>query len=274
MGFPALKRMLFISGLPRSGSTLLSAILRQNPAIHAGISSPLVNMVTVMQRALSGAQEFSYEVDNPTRERVLRGLFETYYANRPERLIADTNRVWTTKLAVLCDLFPDARIVCCVRPVLDILESFERIFRDNRLETSAMLGFDSELNIYGRVDRLMVPSGVVGVALNSLKDAFFGPLSDRLLLVGYDRLVAQPGSVMDAIYDFVGEPRFAHDFENAAFNAAGFDDSHGLRGLHTVRAKVARAPSHTTLPPDLAQMFRGPEFWGTPGQPSRAKTLV
>jgi hypothetical protein len=29
----------FISGLPRSGSTLLAAILRQNPHFHATISS-------------------------------------------------------------------------------------------------------------------------------------------------------------------------------------------------------------------------------------------
>ncbi|MBD9680249.1 sulfotransferase, partial [Pseudomonas sp. PDM18] len=31
----------FISGLPRSGSTLLSAILLQNPRFHAGMSSPV-----------------------------------------------------------------------------------------------------------------------------------------------------------------------------------------------------------------------------------------
>jgi len=31
----------FISGLPRAGSTLFSAILRQDPRIHAGMSSPV-----------------------------------------------------------------------------------------------------------------------------------------------------------------------------------------------------------------------------------------
>ena len=31
----------FISGLPRSGSTLLAAILRQNPRFHAAMSSPV-----------------------------------------------------------------------------------------------------------------------------------------------------------------------------------------------------------------------------------------
>ena len=35
-----MRKMHFISGLPRSGSTLLSAILRQNPRFYAAMSSP------------------------------------------------------------------------------------------------------------------------------------------------------------------------------------------------------------------------------------------
>ena len=31
----------FISGLPRWGSTLLAAILRLNPRLHAGMTSPV-----------------------------------------------------------------------------------------------------------------------------------------------------------------------------------------------------------------------------------------
>ena len=34
----------FISGLPRSGSTLTAAILRQNPRFHAGMSSPIAGL--------------------------------------------------------------------------------------------------------------------------------------------------------------------------------------------------------------------------------------
>ncbi len=34
-------RLHFISGLPRSGSTLLAALLRQNPRFSAGMSSPV-----------------------------------------------------------------------------------------------------------------------------------------------------------------------------------------------------------------------------------------
>jgi sulfotransferase len=38
----------FISGLPRSGSTLLAAILRQN-RFHAGMSSPVASLFMALQ---------------------------------------------------------------------------------------------------------------------------------------------------------------------------------------------------------------------------------
>ena len=43
----------FIAGLPRSGSTLLAAILRQNPAITASMSSPVGAIFSAMQKAIS-----------------------------------------------------------------------------------------------------------------------------------------------------------------------------------------------------------------------------
>jgi sulfotransferase len=39
----------FISGLPRSGSTLLAAILRQNPRFHAGMSSPVASLFMALR---------------------------------------------------------------------------------------------------------------------------------------------------------------------------------------------------------------------------------
>ena len=169
---------------------------------------------------------------------------------------------------------PQTKLICCVRSVNAILESFERVFRENLLETSAMFGFDPEINVYGRVDRLMVPGGVVGVALNGLKEAFYGPDSDRMLLVGYDRLATAPKATLAAIYDFIGEPVFTHDFANVGFAAQDFDAAFGMNGLHTVRGTVARITRQPTLPPDLSALFQAPEFWHAPDKTSKATCLV
>ncbi|MFB8794955.1 MAG: sulfotransferase [Microcoleus sp.] len=49
----------FISGLPRSGSTLLAALLRQNPRFHAAMTSPVGGLVERMLSAMSEDNECS-----------------------------------------------------------------------------------------------------------------------------------------------------------------------------------------------------------------------
>lgn len=85
----------FLSGLPRSGSTLTAALLRQNPRFHAGMSSPVASLFESLIGQVSAGTELSTMVDADQRARLLRGLFDSYYADRPEPVIFDTNRAWT-----------------------------------------------------------------------------------------------------------------------------------------------------------------------------------
>jgi len=52
----------FISGLPRSGSTLLSALLKQNPRFSAGMSGPVAGMFNTITGEMSARNEFSVVV--------------------------------------------------------------------------------------------------------------------------------------------------------------------------------------------------------------------
>ena len=70
----------FISGLPRSGSTLMGAILRQNPRFHAGMSSPIASLFEGIISQVSAGGEISTMVDQAQRGRLLRGLFDSFYA--------------------------------------------------------------------------------------------------------------------------------------------------------------------------------------------------
>ena len=75
-----MKSLHFISGLPRAGSTLLGALLRQNPRFLAGMSSPVAGLVGSMLGEMSGRSEFSVFIDDPGRQRVLQAIIESYYA--------------------------------------------------------------------------------------------------------------------------------------------------------------------------------------------------
>ena len=71
-----MQRIHFISGLPRSGSTLLAALLRQNPRFEAGMSGPLAGLFGALLGQMSAGNEFSVFIDDTKRERILRGLFD------------------------------------------------------------------------------------------------------------------------------------------------------------------------------------------------------
>lgn len=266
-------RFHFISGLPRSGSTLLGALLAQNPRFHAGMSSPLAGMLRVLVEELSAQNEFSVFYDDDARRRVLRGVFDNYYANRDAEVIFDTNHIWCAHMPILAELFPESRLVACVRNVGEVLDSFERLIAANSFSPSSIFNYKTGGTVYARTEGLGGPDGMVGIAYNALKQAYFGRQADRLLLVQYETLAGNPARALGAIYDFVGEPIFEHDFQHVQFDDCGFDARLGTPGLHSVRPRVAARASLPLLPPDLLRRYANDAFWRQP-ELSRASVRI
>lgn len=273
---PMSRKIHFISGLPRSGSTLLSALLRQNPLFASGISSPVAQMLATMQQVLSGRSEFHSEVSDVKRQAVLRGVVCNYFADVPlDKVVFDTNRTWCSKIDTLMDLFPDAKLLCCVRPLCWIFDSFERVVRRNSLEPSRLFNYEATGTVYSRVETLNHPvSGPVGSSYNGLKEAFYGDHASRLLLVNYESLAKDPQKVMRAIYGFLGEQPYEHNRDSVKFEAPEFDRRLGVRGLHQVCGRVQFVERQTILPPDIFARFENASFWGIPQHNSRGVRIV
>jgi sulfotransferase len=255
------RQLHFISGLPRSGSTLLSALLAQNPRFHAGMSGPLAGLFGALLGEMSERSEFAAFLDDAKRQRVLRGVFDSYYADVDAPVIFDTSRGWCTRLPALAQLFPDARVIACVRDLAWIFDSFERQVRAHPFSPSALFNYSPNGTVYTRVNTLAGAEGQVGYAFDALKEACFGTHSAQLLLVQYETLSSDPGKALAAIYDFLGEPPHAHDFSDVNYNADAFDRRLGLPTLHRVRGAVKAEPRTTVLPPDLFQRFANDAFW-------------
>jgi len=256
------KTFHFISGLPRSGSTLLGAILRQNPRFSAGMSSPVASLFEGVVAQVSAGSELSRMVDDAQRERILRGLFDSYYADNTAEVIFDTNRAWTARMSEVLRLFPDARFICCVRNVAWVMDSMERQFRSKTFENTGLFGNPAErATVYTRTEALASSNRLVGFAYQALREACWGEHADRLVIIDYDILVSRPKEVMELLYGFIGEEPFAHDFENVTYDAASFDVQLGLDGLHLVRPKVAAQPRQTILPPDVFAKYADLAFW-------------
>lgn len=252
----------FISGLPRSGSTLLGAILRQNPRFHAGMSSPVASLFLAMQGAMSRRNETAVFIDEMQKREILRGLFVNYYhAIHTEKLVFDTNRAWCSKLPALVQLFPEAKVICCVRHVGWIMDSIERIIRASPFELSGIFGFEASNTVFTRVGRIATSDGLVGFALDALREAYYGEYADRLIMVGYEALSKRPRETMDKLYQLIGEEPYAHDFDNVEYEASEFDIMLGTPNLHTVRRRVEWIERNSVLPPGLFQKFEHDAFW-------------
>ncbi len=257
----------FISGLPRSGSTLLSALLRQNPRFHAGMTGPVGSLIEAMLRNMSMGNETSIFISDAQREALLRAVFSTFYSHAPAGdVVFDTNRLWCTKLPLISSLFPHARVICCVRDMPWVLDSIERLIRTNKFQPSGIFNFEPGGTVYSRVDGLAAPGGMVGYAWSALREAFCGEQSDRLLLLTYETLTSQPQRALEAIYDFIGEKPFAHDFDNIEFDVAEFDRRLGTPGLHAVGQRVEAHQRRSVLPADLVRKYENDAFWRDPAR--------
>jgi Sulfotransferase domain. len=269
------RRFHFISGLPRSGSTLLSAILSQNPRFHAGMSSPLAGAFTTLLGELSGRNEFSVFISDAQRQRMLRGLFEHYYgAEYDAEVIFDTNRSWCGRMRHLRLLFPQGKVIACVRHVSWVIDSIEQLVRRNVLEPSAIFNHEPAGNVYARAEALANNDGMVGGPYNALKEAFYGDETSNLMLLQYETLVADPARAIAAVYDFLGETPYAHDFDNVAYRADEFDTRVSTPGLHEVRQKIAVRERMSVLPPDVYHRFANDAFWLDPAMNPRGVRVV
>ena len=109
-----MKKHYFISGLPRSGSTLLTAILNQNPNFYSDIASPLQDMLENTITYMSET-DYSININSEQRENVLKHIVEGYYKDTVNETIFDSSRAWTGNTSLLKSLFPYTKIICCVR---------------------------------------------------------------------------------------------------------------------------------------------------------------
>jgi sulfotransferase len=146
--------MHFISGLPRSGSTLLAALLRQNPRFEAGMSGPLSGLFGALLGEMSARNEYSVFLDDVKRQRILRGLFDNFYAHRTAEVSFDTSRAWCSWMPAIARLFPDAKVNACVRELPWIIDSIERLVQRNVFSPSSIFNYKRGRNsLYPRQRR-------------------------------------------------------------------------------------------------------------------------
>jgi sulfotransferase len=255
------KKYYFISGLPRSGTTLLSAILNQNPKFQASISGPLARFTRAIIEQSSAMSGYRHQCPPDKRKKIIEGIFDNYYDTPNKKVFFDTNRGWGLLTPFLKDLYPYTKIIMCVRDLNWVLDSFETLYRKNPYDKSLMIPDEFASTVYSRCDYLMREDSTVGFAYLSLKQAITSEEKNMIMLVEYEQLCKNPEGMMKAIYNFINQPYYQHDFNNVESSHDEFDADVNIKGLHTTRKEVKWIERQMILPPDIQHKFKDLEVW-------------
>ena len=254
-----MKKYHFITGLPRSGSTLLSSILKQNPRFHASITDPLATMTKGVIETSQDGPGIKIEVPVSRRMNIVKSMFEGFYQDVDKEVIFNTNRAWTLLTPQLKDIYPQSKLIVCVRDINWILDSFEVAHRKHPLSVNTVTGGLSG-TVYSRAEALMDEKGVVGFPFIGIKQAITSNEKNNLMLVEYDQLCKNPEAMVKAVYSFINEPYFQHNFNDVENSWDEYDAEIGIP-LHAIRKKVEFIPRKSILPPDIQGKYKNMEVW-------------
>lgn len=257
--------LYFISGLPRSGSTLITNILKQNPQIHGESVSSLSTIFGEINVNWNNNEPNQAYQNEQAKIGVLKGILYGYYSHINKPIIFDKNRGWVQLIPqVEAVLQKQVKMIICVRNPAEILSSFERIRKENPLffmKTDLVLRESS--SIASRALYYAGPDGSLGLTFRHLKDAITMGYLDRFLFIDYNRFCNSPKSQTKRIYDFFELPEFKHDYENIEQTEIYNDHAIGFPNLHKIKPSLQKTTVNCVeyLGLDLFEQYNREIFW-------------
>ena len=275
------KTFYFMAGLPRSGSTLLSSILNQNPRFYSGPSSPVLGAMFAIEQNFMGNELYhGYPKPDQVRE-IIGSVPHHFYSDVEKPVVFDKNRAWTARVPYIEGYIgQQAKIIVPVRRVDEILTSILTMVHRNPFQEGQervnfvdeqLIKTNTPINDVNRCMYLLGNGGIVYESLNAIMEGFTQNVRDKMHFVDYNNLVDNPEKTMEDIYDFLGEDYYDHDFDSLSNIHRENDlNTYGLSDMHEVRSKVKKtSPSPSSvLPEEILDLYqenkRRLEFWGTP----------
>lgn len=215
------QQYIFLAGMPRSGSTLLTSILNQNPDIFASSSSPVCNTLYWSHR-LWHDQIALQANPNPTAvQAVLSSIIPSFYSTRTERIIIDKAFSWGTpeNLAVLINaLGYTPKFIVMDRPTDEVLNSYHKLLANSP-------------QFVGKISDFMD----LGVMAHQ---NLLAQIPDQCFVVSYDRLCNDTKNLLQEFYSFIEQPNFEHELSHIINTCTDDDSVWGLTDMHKIRPTI------------------------------------
>jgi len=256
-----MRKLNLISGLPRAGSTLLCNLLNMNENFHVTPTSAVLDTIKSMR------SNFSHDITWKAQDRIelyedfrngLKGFIDGYFAGRD--VVFDKSRAWPGHIKMLDEILgnTDSKIIWCYRDPIEIIGSIEAQYQktlliENTDEQGAPGAFST---LDRRIGTFMSDGGIVSYPVEILRDAIEMGYADRILIIKYFDLTNNTQQVLDAVHDFIGEPRVEYNFKNLTQSTHEFDGVYNYKFLHTIKeGDVKYKKSDVELPTKYNQII-------------------
>jgi len=233
------KKYYFLSGLPRSGNTVLSSILIQNPKIKV---SPNSFLSTIFCQILD--QDDNPAFHNFPEYQSLKdcasSLFESYYKSWKADIIID-RAPWATEgnLKILKDYCPNKpKFICPIRPILEVLSSFIILYNKNKV-----VDINNKKEVEKTCYNLLSEGGFIFKSITSINN--LSKSDYDVYFMKYDEFCQNPQSEVRKIYEFLNINPFSHyfkDIKQFEINGVKYQDNINLfyNNLHDVKPVISK----------------------------------
>jgi len=235
------KQLFFLVAQPRSGNTLFTSIINQNPEIACTPNSITLEIMKDLF-LLKQTDVFQNYPDHKSLDNVLDVVYDTYYKDWPQPIIIDRGPVMTEGNLYLMQKHFKRPFKCIVllRDTVDVLASYMKWYTENPdAFVNKLANTDEE-----KLSIVMNKEGAVAKDLEAIKNSY--NYKDMCHYVKYDDLVSQPEQEIRKVYEFMNLPYFKHSFQDlqqVEVNGMKYDDTVLGKNMHNIRSTVEKVPN-------------------------------
>ena len=234
-----IKKLFFLVAMPRSGNTLFTSIMNQNPNIACTANSITLEIMKDLF-LLKGTDVFQNYSDHQSLDNVLDSVYVNYYRDWPQKYIIDRGPVMTKGNFKLMQKHFKKPFKCVVllRDLMDVLASYIKWYTK---EPTAFPNKYGCKNDDEKLSMIMNKNGAVAKDLKAIKNAFNYP--EICHFIKYNDLVQNPEEEIIKLYNFFNIPYYPHQFTNLQqinINGISYDDTIVGNNMHKIRTKIKK----------------------------------
>jgi len=236
-----MKTLHFLSGLPRSGSTVLSSILNQNPDVYVTPTSPMLNVTVKMQEVWRDDPTVKANYYEDQARNITKAILPAFWQHRPEPIVIDKGRGWAKNMLTANALFEKKiKVIVVERDLPSIMASWLSLIHK---QTNCYIDLEIRKKGFLPTDE----NRMAEMWFNMVKDCMEGTqqikkeVPDQIVCITYDELMNDAKTQLQRIEDFLELPHHDYDFDNIENDTADDDMiAWGFDGLHTIRPKLEK----------------------------------